>query len=60
VLYRGEFCTSEIDDALYDLCMGGSQAALGFPHPEGIIVYHIAGRVGFKKTIKGDDKAKGS
>ena len=59
VLYRGPFDTHRIEfevDALHDF---GSLASLGFMDPEGIIVYHIAGRVGFKKTIKDDDKAKG-
>ncbi|MEY3895585.1 MAG: Caulobacter phage CcrSC [Verrucomicrobiota bacterium] len=59
VLYRGEFCTSAIDDALYDLRIGGSQAALGFPHPEGIIVYHVAAGIGFKKTLEKDEQPKG-
>ena len=36
----------------------GSTAAPGFMNPEGIIIFHTAGRVGFKKTVKDDDKHK--
>lgn len=37
----------------------GSQAAPGFMRPEGIVVFHIAGNVGFKKTIEKDESPKG-
>jgi hypothetical protein len=60
VLYRGNFCSIEVANTLYDLECNGSSAAPGFMDPEGIIVYHIPGRVGFKKTIVGDDKPKGA
>ena len=60
VLYRGYFSTGIADAMLCDLTEVGSLASPGFMDPEGIIVYHIAGRVGFKKTIKDDDKAKGA
>jgi hypothetical protein len=33
-------------------------AAEGFMDPEGIVVYHTAGNVGFKKTIENDDQPK--
>lgn len=59
VLYRGEFCTREVAECLYDLKVGGSQAAPGFPKPEGVVVYHVAGNIGFKKTIEKDDEPKG-
>jgi hypothetical protein len=26
--------------------------------PEGIVVFHVAGNVGFKRTIKNDDQPK--
>jgi hypothetical protein len=32
----------------------GSQAADGFMNPEGIVIFHVASQVGFKKTIKND------
>ena len=59
-LYRGEFCTVNIDDVLYELRDTGSQAAPGFPHPEGIMIWHEAARCLFKKTIVNDEKPKGA
>ena len=59
VLYRGEFDTARAGfelDALHDF---GSQAAPGFMKPEGIVIYHIAGNIGFKKTIEKDSEPKG-
>jgi len=47
-----------VEDALCVLNMGGSLAAPGFKNPEGIVIYHTAGNVSFKKTI-GSDGAKG-
>jgi len=58
-LYRGEFCTIRIEKALCDLHVYGSKASQGFSHPEGIVVYHVAGNVGFKKTIEKDNQPKG-
>ena len=58
-LYRGEFDTQRVNfelDALHDF---GSQAAPGFMNPEGLVVYHIAGNFGFKKTIHNDSEPKG-
>jgi len=60
MLYRGNFDTFIIDRALWDLKNNGSHASPGFMAPEGIVVYHVAGRVGFKKTIENDDVPKGS
>jgi len=60
VLYRGalaEFAVYEVLDNLEDY---GSVAAPGFMDPEGIIIYHTAGNLYFKKTLKNDDKPKGS
>jgi hypothetical protein len=34
-------------------------AAPGFMNPEGVVIYHTAGDLYFKKTIKNDDKPKG-
>jgi len=28
-------------------------------NPEGVVVYHVAGNVGFKKTIDNDEQPKG-
>lgn len=58
VLYLGEFTTSACEDALTSLRLHGSAAAPGWSQPEGIVCYHVAARMGFKKTI-GNDGAKG-
>lgn len=58
VLYTGLFDTAEIDRVLADLAMNGSVAAPGFDRPEGVVVYHTASGVGFKKTIEKDDTPK--
>jgi hypothetical protein len=58
VLYRGMFCEPVIYDCLDKLEMYGSEASHGFMDPEGIIVWHTAANIGFKKTIKDDDVPK--
>lgn len=58
VLYQGPFDTQCIEDALYDLAAGGSRAAPGFMKPEGVVVFHTAGNVGFKRTIEKDEQPK--
>ena len=60
VLYRGVFSTKVCEDALNDLQARGSFAAPGFVKPEGIICYHVAGNVGFKKTLDNDAIPKGA
>lgn len=57
-LYRGEFDTVVINDVLRQLELKGSAASPNFMNPEGIVVFHTAGNVGFKKTIKNDDVPK--
>ena len=60
ILYQGVFDTDVIDnDVLPELLGHGSFAAPGFMAPEGIIVYHEAANMMFKKTIKGDESPKG-
>lgn len=58
-LYRGEFSQGAIDDALAELRTNGSQAAPGFMRPEGVIVFHVAANMGFKKTLEKDAEPKG-
>lgn len=58
-LYRGEFSQPAIDAALDDLRQNGSRAAPGCMKPEGVIVFHVAANIGFKKTLKKDDEYKG-
>jgi len=59
VLYRGPFDTARIEATLTMLGATGSVAAPGFMQPEGIIIYHVAGGLYFKKTLEKDDEPKG-
>lgn len=58
ILYRGVFDTAQIEAAIRNLKEGGSVAGLGFMKPEGIVVFHAAGNVGFKQTIEKDEIPK--
>lgn len=58
VMRRGIFTTSMVDSAMYELGQRGSLAAPGFMDPEGIVVFHTAANVGFKKTIDKDGVPK--
>ena len=58
VLYRGAFDTNAVIGALDMLKATGSVAAPGFMKPEGVIVFHVAGNVGFKKTLEKDEEPK--
>lgn len=58
VLYRGEFSQDAIDAALADLGANGSRASPGFMRPEGVIVFHVAANIGFKKTLEKDAEPK--
>jgi hypothetical protein len=58
-LYRGEFSQDVIDLALAALRTNGSRAAPGFMKPEGVIVFHVAANIGFKKTLERDEEPKG-
>lgn len=59
VLYRGIFDTVKIEEVLEELKINGSQASKGFMNPEGIVIFHIAGNLMFKKTIEKDEVPKG-
>jgi hypothetical protein len=58
ILYQGLFDTNEINAALEYLKINGSLASPGFMRPEGIVTYHIAGNMYFKKTIEKDEVPK--
>jgi len=60
ILYSGPFTTYKITETIQGLEKFGSQASLGFMNPEGIVIWHEAARVFLKKTIKNDEKPKGS
>lgn len=57
-LYRGPFDSAVIDGVLGGLKDRGSSAAPGFMNPEGIIVFHTAANLCFKKTIHKDEVPK--
>jgi hypothetical protein len=58
-LYRGPFDTEEINETLWALQKHGSYAVSHyFGNPEGIVVFHIAAGIGFKKTLENDEKGK--
>jgi hypothetical protein len=58
ILYRGIFDTTKIDEVLNDLKINGSKASKGYMKPEGIVIFHVQGNVGFKKTIENDEQPK--
>lgn len=60
VLATGPF---DAVSAMVESCMAtlgetGSRASRGFTNPEGIVVFHLAGNVGFKKTFAKDEMPK--
>jgi hypothetical protein len=59
LLYKGIFETSAVEACLKTLKEVGSAASPGYKFPEGIVLFHIAGNVGFKKTIEKDEEPKG-
>ena len=54
VLWKGIFDDLNIEGIMNHLSQHGSYASPGFMHPEGIVVFHVAGNIGFKKTIEKD------
>lgn len=58
ILYEGIFDTISINGILNELQVNGSYASPGFMQPEGIVIYHLAGKYYFKKTIFNDEKGK--
>ena len=59
VMYEGAFDSAAINYVLSNLSIHGSHAARGFMEPEGIIIYHHAANLYFKKTLDKDDQWKG-
>ena len=59
VLLRGEFRTEAVDAAIDILRARGSVAAPGFMRPEGVIAYHVAAGIQFKKMLERDAEPKG-
>ena len=59
VLYQGILDECGVMKALKQLTEKGSVAAPGFMKPEGIVIYHTAAKLYFKKTLDKDDEWKG-
>lgn len=59
VLWRGNMDYLDLPYWMEALRIHGSYAAPGFIQPEGVVVFHVAGNVGFKKTF-GRDGTKGA
>lgn len=57
-IYKGVFSQEAIDNALDLLSKNGSIASSGFMQPEGIVIYHVAAGIGFKKTLERDEEPK--
>ena len=59
VLFNGLFTTDDANEVMAILGREGSAAAPGFMQPEGIIIYHHAANLYFKKTLSKDEEWKG-
>lgn len=57
ILWRGNFEHLQVNNILDDLRINGSHAA-PFINPEGVVIFHVAGNVGFKKTLIKDNEPK--
>lgn len=58
ILITGEFDMIDYDTVVANLSAEGSRAAPGFAKPEGIVVFHVAGNIAFKKTIEKNEVPK--
>lgn len=58
VLWTGDMSIMNTHIIMEDLALNGSSAAKGFMRPEGIVIFHTAGNVGFKKTFEKDSTGK--
>ena len=54
ILACGEMGVIDITAIINDLFLHGSYAAPGYMNPEGIVIFHTAAGISFKKTIKDD------
>lgn len=58
IVLTGVCSDHTVEAALDHLRVHGSVAAPGFMRPEGIIIYHTAAKVSFKKTLEDDGVPK--
>lgn len=59
VLYQGIFSGEAVTSTMDALLANGSTASPGCMRPEGIIIWHVAAQIYFKKTFDKDDEWKG-
>lgn len=59
VLWTGLMCELDTNEILRKLVANGSYASPGFMDPEGIVVFHTANGVMFKRTVAKDEQHKG-
>lgn len=58
ILWHGNFDQAPIFAILEDLRINGSRASHGFMKPEGIVIFHTAANMLFKKTLEKDEVPK--
>lgn len=58
IIWQGNFNDLKVQEIMDAFWEHGSYASPGFMNPEGIVIYHTKGNVGFKKTFKKDDTGK--
>jgi hypothetical protein len=58
ILWEGNFDDLDVNQIMENLHYTGSQASPGYMNPEGIVIFHTKGNVGFKKTFENDDTGK--
>lgn len=58
IVCSGVFSTEMVDRAITHLREHGSLAAPGFMQPEGVVIWHEAARMFFKKTLEKDEQPK--
>lgn len=59
IISSGIFSTEHVDEAVEYLRKTGSIASPGFMNPEGVVVFHVAANLCFKKTLEKDEEWKG-
>lgn len=60
IVYQGPFTSDAVENAVNRLRVEGSLAAPNFMNPEGVVVYHVATKQLFKKTLEKDEQPKGA
>jgi len=59
ILFEGMFDSIAVESCINKLAVEGSVASPNFRNPEGVVIWHKAAQIYFKKTIEKDDEYKG-